>query len=301
MDYSNCTLCPRRCGADRSRALGVCGASDRLRIARAALHFGEEPCISGSRGSGTVFFSGCTLRCVFCQNAPISCGGFGEDISVGRLSEIFLELQEQGAHNINLVTPSHFAPSVASALRTAKPLLHIPVVCNCGGYESSEILEEFDGLIDVYLPDLKYFSSKKSLRYSLAKDYFSVASKALVEMYRQVGACRFSEDGIMVSGLLIRHLVLPDGKKDSVSLLDWIAQTFPLDQIRVSLMRQYAPCGDLSAYPELQRTLFSVEYGAVLRHAHALGVVGYEQGRGCDNLNMTPQFDLSGVKGVDMV
>ncbi|MBO5248151.1 MAG: radical SAM protein [Clostridia bacterium] len=295
MDFHNCTLCPRECGADRTVMPGACGGKDRLRIARAALHFGEEPCITGERGSGTVFFSGCALRCRFCQNQSISQGEVGKDISQTRLSEIFLELQDQGAENINLVTPSHFAPLVAASLRSIKNDLQIPVVCNCGGYESEEILHCFEGLVDVYLPDLKYFSSDRSFRYSDVENYFEVASRALKRMYGQTGDCIFSERGILQKGLLIRHLVLPNGKADSIALLRWISQEFPLSSVRISLMRQYTPCGDLSPCPELNRRLFSLEYSAVLREATKLRLVGYSQGRDCDNFSMTPDFDLSGV------
>ncbi len=295
MDMKHCTLCPRRCGADRTERPGFCGGGESIRIARAALHFGEEPCITGKKGSGTVFFSGCALRCKFCQNGVISRDFAGVEISEERLCEIFWELQEQGAENINLVTPSHFAPQVAAALRRSKLHLHIPVVCNCGGYESAEILAYFDGLVDIYLPDLKYFSPQRSLRYSGAKDYFEVAYRALVEMYRQVGGCSFSEDGMLQKGLLIRHLVLPGGKEDSKQLLRWVSQTFPKD-VWVSLMRQYTPCGDLSDLPEINRKLLSVEYSSVLSFAQDLGLNGFQQGRDCDNLRMTPTFDFTGVR-----
>ncbi len=296
MDFQHCTLCPRKCGADRVNSVGFCGGTSRIRIARAALHFGEEPCITGENGSGTVFFSGCALQCRFCQNAAISHGGFGEEISEQRLSEIFLELQSTGAENINLVTPSHFAPMVAQSLRSVKKDLHIPVVCNCSGYESSEILACFDGLVDVYLSDLKYVSSEKSLRYSGAENYFSVASKALVEMFRQTGPCQFSDRGILQKGLLIRHLALPCGKEDTRRILQWIAAQFNREEILVSLMRQYTPCGDLSDCPELNRKLFSLEYSSALQTASELGFRGYMQGRDSDNFSMTPIFDLTGVR-----
>ncbi len=292
---NHCTLCPRRCGADRLQSLGYCGGGVKIRIARASLHFGEEPCITGKNGSGTVFFSGCALRCRFCQNHTISKNGFGMEISEDRLGEIFLELQEQGAENINLVTPSHFAPMVASALKSVKQVLHIPVICNCGGYESDEILSCFEGLADIYLPDLKYYSPYRSSRYSGASDYFEVASAALLEMYRQVGKCSFSQGGILQRGMLIRHLVLPGGKEDSIQLLDWIFRTFGRD-VPVSIMRQYTPRGDLSECPEINRKLFSMEYSAVLKYAQDLGLVGFQQGRDCDNFNMTPIFDLTGVR-----
>lgn len=298
MNLEHCLLCPRRCGADRISGVGACGGGDRLRIARAALHFGEEPCITGIRGSGTIFFSGCALNCCFCQNREISHNGFGKEISEARLSEIFLELKEQGAHNINLVTPSHYAPFVSHALRLVRGKLNIPVVVNCGGYESMEILREFDGLVDVYLPDLKYFSPERSSRYSRAEDYFEVASTALKEMFRQTGPIVINDEGLITRGLMIRHLVLPAGKSDSVKLLEWIARTFPERSVLISLMRQYAPCGDLTRFPEINRTLFTMEYDHVLATARNLGLIGFEQGRGCDNLTMTPKFDLTGVSEV---
>ena len=295
MDLRHCTLCPRECGANRSVGAGFCGGDKDIRIARAALHFGEEPCITGENGSGTVFFSGCALRCKFCQNNPISQNGVGQIVSKERLSEIFLELQQQGAENINLVTPSHYAPMIADSLRAVKYKLNIPVVCNCSGYESAEILKCFDGLVDVYLPDLKYYSAEMSARYSDAGDYFKVASSALTEMYRQVGACNYSSCGILQKGLLIRHLVLPGGKEDSKKLLQWIAEHFQKENIRISLMRQYTPCGDLSGCPELNRKLFSMEYTSVVRYASELELLGYMQGRNCDNFSMTPTFDFTGV------
>lgn len=296
MDLRHCTLCPRKCGADRTQSAGVCGGTDQIRIARASLHFGEEPCITGINGSGTVFFSGCALQCRFCQNARISHDAFGQDVSEERLSEIFLELQSSGAENLNLVTPSHFAPMVSNALKSVKNRLNIPVVCNCSGYESFEILQYFDGLVDVYLADLKYFFPGRSLRYSGVEDYFTVASKALSEMFRQTGVCVFSKEGIMEKGLLIRHLMLPGGKEDTKKLLSWISEEFPKDQVRISLMRQYTPCGDLSQCPEINRKLFSMEYSAALEYASQLGLNGYMQGRDSDNFSMTPIFDLTGVR-----
>ena len=295
MNLRSCTLCPRRCGSNRESGKGFCGEGSKIRIARAALHFGEEPCISGTKGSGTVFFSGCALRCRFCQNAKISHEGFGAEVEEERLGRIFLELQEQGAHNLNLVTPSHFAPQIAAALKTVRNQLKIPIVFNGSGYESPEILQEFNGLVDIYLTDLKYFDSTKSMRYSAAEDYFAVASQAIQEMFRQVGPCRFSRDGLLQRGLLIRHLILPGCKEDSINLIRWVANHFSPEEIRISLMRQYAPCGDLSDCPEINRTLFTMEYDAVLREARKLDFLGYGQGRGCDNFDCTPSFDLTGI------
>ena len=248
--YKSCALCPRGCHADRTvGAKGVCGESNALRAARAALHFGEEPCISGKNGSGAVFFSGCSLNCVFCQNYGISHENYGKEITVERLTDIFTELQSAGANNINLVSPSHFAPHIAAALSAAN--LKIPVVYNCSGYESPETLKMLDGLIDIYLPDLKYFSPEVSKKYSSAADYFSVASRALKIMYSQVGRVRVGDGGIMRRGLLIRHLVLPSQRHDSINLMQWISDNFVLENILVSLMSQYTPMPHCSDY--LQR------------------------------------------------
>lgn len=295
MNETHCTLCPRKCGADRTVRTGFCGTADTVRVARAALHFGEEPCISGTRGSGTVFFSGCALKCRYCQNAPIRDGRIGKDVSSERLSQIFLELIDLGAHNINLVTPSHFAPYVAHSLRQVKDRITVPIVCNCSGYESQEILREFDGLVDVYLTDFKYFDPLRAKRYSAAEDYPAVAKNAILEMYRQTGSCRFDTDGMIQNGVMIRHLVLPNGKRDAESVLRWIAQNFAPQDVRISLMRQYTPCGDLSETPEINRSVFSVEYEHAVRIANQLGLIGFLQGHGCNTMEMTPDFDLTGV------
>lgn len=214
-DATHCTLCPRRCGADREKGVGLCHCGTEIRIARAALHPWEEPCISGRHGSGTVFFSGCALGCVFCQNRKISRQAVGKAVTVTQLAEIFLKLQEQQAHNINLVTGSHYTPWIVQALELAKPKLHIPVVWNCGGYESLEILHMLEGLVDIYLPDLKFYTPETAGAYANCPDYFSVAAKAIPEMFRQVGKPVWNGD-LLERGLVVRHLVLPAHRKESM-------------------------------------------------------------------------------------
>ena len=233
-----CTLCPRRCKADRAAGqCGFCGAGNTLKVARAALHFWEEPCISGTRGSGTVFFSGCTLRCCYCQNGRISAGGAGKDITPRRLREIFDELIAQGAHNIELVTATHFLPWILPAL---EPRLPVPVVYNCGGYERVETLRALEGRVDIYLPDLKYADGALAGALSGAPDYFPVACDAIREMFRQVGPWEIRE-GLLVRGVLIRHLVLPGQLENTRRVIDWVAETFRPGEVLFSLMSQYTP------------------------------------------------------------
>lgn len=290
-----CNLCPRRCNVDREVQSGYCGvsgASDRVRVAKAMLHFGEDPPISGKRGSGAVFFSGCNMRCVFCQNFKISHGGFGKEITVERLSEIFLELQDKGANNINLVTATHYAEQAARAIEIAKPRLKIPVVFNCGGYESTETLKRLEGLADVYLPDVKYFDEALALRYSGARGYFEAAYNAVKEMVRQTGRCVI-EDGLIKKGVIIRHLVLPSCYKDSIRLLQGLAEF--KDSVLISLMRQYYPCGKAEEYPEINRKLTTFEYNKVLEECERLGFDGFVQEKGLACGDMTPVFDLEGI------
>ena len=296
--YTSCTLCPRMCKADRTASRGFCQAGDTVKIARAALHPWEEPCISGTNSSGTVFFSGCTLKCIFCQNYTLSHENFGKEISIARLAEIFLELQQQGAHNINLVTATHFLPSIKEALDMVREDLHIPVVYNCGGYERIETLREYSDYIDIYLPDLKYYDSNRSEKYSAAKDYFSVASKAIEEMIRLTGGLTWDPDQPMLlkKGVLIRHMVLPGAKDDSIKLLHWMKDTLPEGQFLVSLMSQYTPFYKSHLYPEINRRITSYEYDKVLDTAIELGHVnGYMQEKSSAKEEYTPPFDLSGV------
>ena len=282
-----CRLCPRECNIDRSISTGVCGCGDKIKVAKYMLHFGEEPCISGTNGSGAIFFSGCSLKCVFCQNYPISHEHKGEEVSSERLAEMMFELRDKGAHNINFVTGTHFADKIAEVLKKYKRELGIPVVYNCGGYENIETLRMLDGLVDIYLPDLKYYSTELSARYSGAADYFDKAFPALQEMLRQQPE-NVIENGIMSKGVIVRHLVLPKGYHDSIKLLDMIRA---LDHVPLlSLMRQYTPCYGAEKFPEINRKLTTFEYDKVVEHCADIGLEGFMQEKGCENLDMTPDF-----------
>ena len=290
-----CNICPRGCLVDRSTSSGFCGAPEKIAVSRISLHQWEEPPISGERGSGTIFFSGCNLRCVFCQNKVISSqkGAFenAKIISAEELARSMLDLAALGAHNINLVTPTHYASAVKKALEIAKKELTIPVVYNSSGYESVETLRSLSGLIDVYLPDLKYVSSELSSRYSAAPDYFEVASSALVEMHRQVGAARL-ERGLMTGGVIVRHLVLPSCRHDSIKILEALAQLLPVADVKLSLMRQYTPdFVDGEKFPELARRLTSFEYESVAKRASELGFDGYVQSAESATSKYTPSFN----------
>lgn len=262
-------------------------------VARAALHQWEEPCISGQHGSGTVFFSGCSLRCVYCQNQQISLGRYGALVTEENLLRMFDRLIEQGAHNLNLVNPTHYAPMLAKALK--KYCSPVPVIYNSGGYERVEMLKALEGLVDIYLPDLKYVDSAVSLRYSGAADYFDYASKAILEMSRQVGKATFDENGVMKKGLIVRHLILPRNTAQSIKALTWIHENLPEGTL-VSLMCQYTPCGELENFPELQRRLTRREYEKVVDQMLELGLTGgYLQELSSAKEEYIPPFDLSGV------
>lgn len=289
-----CSICPRRCNANREKGEGFCH-SPTLSAARAALHYGEEPPISGSRGSGTIFFSGCNLRCVFCQNSEISSDGTGRPITIQRLCEIMLELQSNGAHNINLVTPTHYADKIAIALEQVKPRLTIPVVYNCGGYESVESLKKLDGLVDIYLPDFKYANSAIAKEYSMAEDYPKTALLAIKEMYRQAPKPVFDDAGIMQKGLIVRHMVLPGCRHDSMKVLDILAEHFPAENIRLSLLRQYVPCYKAKNIKALSRRVTTFEYDSVTEHAAKLGFIGYTQQKSSASTDMIPKWDYTGL------
>lgn len=288
-----CTLCPRRCGAERTATAGpgFCAMPAGLRVARAMLHHWEEPPISGTRGAGTVFFSGCTLRCCYCQNGSISAGGQGRDISPARLREIFEELIAQGAHNIELVTPTHFLPWILPALT---PKLPVPVVYNCGGYERVETLRRLEGLVDVYLPDLKYADPALAGKLSAAEDYFPVACDAILEMLRQVGRPVYDENGLMRRGVILRHLVLPGYLDNTRGVLDWIARTFAPGDVVVSLMSQYTPQPGMTG--RLARRVTAAEYRAAVTYMRNCGIEdGFVQERTSAEEAYTPLFDGSGV------
>lgn len=267
-----CRLCPRECGINRiAGQTGYCGMPGEIVIARASLHMWEEPCISGTRGSGTVFFTGCPLKCVYCQNRNIAIGTTGKRISVERLSEIFLELQEKGAHNINLVTPTHYVPLILDALRMAKENgLYIPIVYNTGSYEKVETIRSLEGLIDIYLPDCKYFAPELAAKYSNAPDYYEVASDAIKEMVRQVGKTGF-EGSLMKRGVIIRHMVLPGHTKDSRKVIEQLYKTYG-DDVYISIMNQYTPLSQMEYYPEINRRITTREYDKIVDYAISLGI-----------------------------
>ena len=287
-----CILCPRLCGVDRTERVGYCGSGSLPKVARAAKHHWEEPCISGTEGSATVFFSGCTLGCVFCQNREISRGGTGREVTVEHLADIFQRLEGQGVHNLNLVTPTHFTPQILQALELANPT--VPVVMNCGGYERVETLRQWEGKVQVYLPDLKYFSPELSAKYSAAPDYFAVASKAIMEMHRQQPQLVWEGD-LLKSGLIIRHLVLPGCMKDSLQILDFLDKHLPKDIFLLSLMRQYTPTENCKQFPEINRRVTTYEYRKVADRAAELGFSGFAQDRRSAKEEYTPPFNLEGV------
>lgn len=292
-----CTLCPRNCKIDRlSGKAGFCGANDKLYLARAALHFWEEPCISGEEGSGTVFFSGCNLRCVFCQNYKISRMDAKKEISIERLSEIFLELQGKGANNINLVTPTHYIPQIIVALDLAKKNgLILPVVYNTSGYESVEILRMLEGYVQVYLPDFKYMSPELAKNYSRAEDYPKKAKLALDEMVRQVGAAEFSQDGMIEKGVIVRHLVLPNHADDSKEIIKYLYERYG-DAVFVSIMNQYTPLPQVEHISDLNRKITESEYDEVVDYAIELGVEnGFIQEGETQNESFIPSFEFEGV------
>lgn len=294
----HCTLCPRNCGVNRLQGqTGYCGQTASLFAARASLHMWEEPCISGTAGSGTVFFSGCPLRCVYCQNHNIALGQTGKEISPSRLSEIFMELQEKGANNINLVTPTHFIPQIVNALHTAKNNgLNLPIVYNTSGYEKADTLQLLDGLIDIYLPDLKYYAPDLGKRYSNAPDYFSVASEALKEMHRQVGEPVFDDrTGLLKRGMIVRHLVLPGQIADSRKVIRYLYETYG-NQIYISIMNQYTPVTHHPDFPELNRTITEQEYDDVIDYALSIGVEnGFIQEGETFSESFIPSFDCEGI------
>lgn len=296
MDFSHCTLCPRACGANRLLGAGPCGGALLPKVALAAVHRGEEPPIVGTRGSGAVFFSGCNMACLFCQNHTISAEGVGKEISAAQLADVFLKLQAQGVHNINLVSAGHFLPQAAQALRLAKTRgLTLPVVYNTNGYETVESLKELEGLVDIYLPDLKYTDDALARAYSRAPGYFAVATAAISEMARQVGGNRLDEAGLLQKGLIVRHLVLPGAKEDSKRVLDWLRQTLGPD-VTVSLLRQYTPLYRAKEVKALNRRVTTYEYEAVLDHFFAIGLSkGFMQEKSAATDAEVPVFDLRGL------
>lgn len=292
---SSCSLCPRQCNQLRTDAAtcGSCGVTFSLRVARAALHFGEEPCISGQNGSGTVFFSGCPLHCRFCQNHGISQEGFGKEITPTRLADIFRELEAAGAHNINLVSGTQFVPAIRQALSLYKP--SIPVVYNSGGYERVETLKTLEGLVDIYLPDFKYADNALGAALSRVPDYADRAAEAILEMAQQTGPMQLDEYGVAKRGTMVRHLVLPGHTKNSLAVLDWLAQNLPHGCF-VSLMFQYTPLRDIEGFPSLSRRLTRREREKVFHYMLDLGLTdGYAQEAESASAVYIPNFDLTGV------
>lgn len=293
----SCNLCPRNCNVNRLKnEIGFCRSKFNIKIAKVSLHKWEEPCISGTKGSGTVFFSNCNLSCVFCQNHDISQENVGKEVSIERLSQIFLEQQERGAHNINLVSPTHYVPQIIEALKIAKSNgLNIPIVYNTNSYENIETIKSLKGYIDIYLPDLKYFDDKYSIKYSHAPNYFKYASNAIKEMFSQVGQPIFDDNGLMKKGVIIRHLMLPSLLFDSKKIIDYIYSTFG-DNVYISLMNQYTPMYKAVKYPEINKPLNPIHYDGLIDYCLNLGIKNaFIQDTGTCTREFTPDFDLDGV------
>lgn len=285
-----CTLCPRKCEADRSNSVGYCLSGDKIKIAKVMIHSWEEPCVSGSRGSGAIFFSGCPLKCVYCQNKEISHGGVGQEITTERFATLMLELQDRGVHNINLVSPTQYADKIRDAIDLIRPKLKIPVVYNTGGYELISEIEKMSGYVDVFLTDMKYYSSELSNKYSKAPDYYERAIEAFKAMLKIAPECIFDDDRIIKKGIILRHLILPSCRKDSIKILENVAEICDVSNIRLSLMSQYTPDFYEGEYTELKRRVTTFEYESVLKRAIELGYDGYLQERSSASSAFTPDF-----------
>ena len=285
-----CNMCPRQCNIDRSVSCGVCGVGDKIRVAKVMVHNWEEPCISGDKGSGTIFFSGCNLKCVYCQNRVISHEKHGYEMTVSELASKMLELQDMGVHNINLVTPTHYSEQIRQAIDLIKDKLHIPVVYNTSGYELDTEIQKMAGYVDVFLTDIKYYGSEASKKYSCAPDYYENAKKALASMLKIAPECIFDESGIMQMGVIVRHLVLPTLRKDSIKILEDVSINFDVSKFKLALMCQYTPdfCSD--NFKEIKRRVTSFEYNSVVDKALELGYDGYIQDIASSNKIYTPNF-----------
>ena len=292
----NCMLCPRKCNIDRTKKIGLCGMPKDIYCARAALHFWEEPCISGERGSGTVFFTGCPLKCIYCQNIDIAKGSIGKRISVNRLAEIFIELQNKGAHNINLVTPTHYSDAIIKAVNIAREKgLDIPIVYNTSGYENVKALKALEGIVDIYLTDIKYMDSSLALKYSNAKNYPDIAKAALDEMMRQTGSPVFDSHGIMKRGVIVRHLLLPNCLENGKAVVKYVYEKYG-DLLYISLMNQYTPIKHFEKFPELNNKVGKEEYDALVDYALSIGVEnGFIQEGDTAEESFIPPFDCEGV------
>ena len=270
--FNKCNLCPRNCLVDRNKTIGVCGMKDKLVVAKAYLHMWEEPCISGDNGSGTIFFTGCNLKCIFCQNREISTKLIGQEITIEEFSNICLNLEKQGAHNINLVTPTHFVPLIVAGLKLAKEKgLSIPIIYNTSSYENIETIKMLNGVIDIYLPDLKYFDEEYAIKYSHAPNYFNIATDAITEMYKQVGKPVFDENGIMTKGVIVRHMMMPNLKEDTKKILAYLYKTYQ-DNIYISIMNQYTPIKHFERYKELNNKVSNNDYDEIINYALDLGI-----------------------------
>ncbi len=295
-EYKNCKMCPRECGVDRTKTIGACKATDKIKVALASIHNFEEPCISGKEGSGTVFFSNCNLRCVYCQNFKISRDGFGKEITVERLADIFIEQQKKGVNNINLVTPTMYVDSIIEAIKIArKNGLNIPIVYNSSGYEKVDTIKKLKGYIDIYLPDFKYATNRLAKKYSGVNNYVESVIPAITEMINQVGIPKFNSKGILQSGVVIRHMVLPNNVLNSKMVLKKIAEKFK-DKALVSIMAQYFPAGDALMYPEISRKVSKIEFNEVEEYLSILGIEnGYIQELGEHEEEYVPKFNLDNV------
>jgi putative pyruvate formate lyase activating enzyme len=292
-----CKLCPRNCGINRLNGeVGFCRSGHGVKVARVSLHHWEEPCLSGENGSGTIFFSECNLKCVFCQNHSISHEGVGKETSIERLADIFIEQQKSGAHNINLVTPTHFVPQIIEAIKLARlEGLNVPIVYNSNGYENLETIKALKGYIDIYLPDLKYYDDRYAIKYSNAPNYFITASNAIEEMVSQVGNAQFDENGMMTKGVIIRHLMLPGLLFDSKKIVDYIWSTFG-HSVYISIMNQYTPVNNVDDYPEINKPLNQAHYESLIDYCLALGIKNaFIQADGTVSESFIPDFDLRGV------
>lgn len=291
--YKNCNICPRKCGVDRESDVGICHSGAKPKISHVSRHMYEEPAICGKSGAGTVFFSGCNLGCVFCQNSVISRGSVGKEFDENELAELFLTVAASGVECLDLVTPTHFTPTVAAALARVKDKLTIPVVWNSGGYESVDSLKMLRGLVDIYLPDFKYYSPELARKYSHASDYRERAEEALLFMYDMLGAAEIDNSGMMKKGIIVRHLVLPGGRKDSISCLCRLSEILPVKNIRLSLMSQYTPDFYRGDDKNLRRRLTTFEYESILSEAVRLGFIGYMQSPSSASAKYTPEFSDS--------
>ncbi|MBE6151223.1 MAG: radical SAM protein [Firmicutes bacterium] len=296
MNYKNCNLCERKCNINRYEKKGICGATNKLKVARAALHYWEEPCISGNSGSGTIFFSNCNLKCLFCQNKKISTNGFGKKITINRLSDICIELQEKGANNINLVTPTHYVPSIIKGIKKAKKKgLNIPIVYNTSSYETLDTLKSLNKIVDVYLPDLKYKDDTIARNYSNVKNYFTTATRNIDEMYNQVGTPIFNEEGIMIKGIIVRVLLLPGHLEDAKEIIKYLYDKYN-NNIYISIMNQYTPVEKIDKYINLNRKVTDKEYDELIEYACDIGIENaFIQEGETQEESFIPNFNKIGV------